>query len=97
MVMFVFLVFFVCFFGVWDLGVGDWIDVDLFVVWLVYLKVRGVFFVGLLRKSVYFVVCIGVYEDRLLDDVVGGLVVGVEVERVFEFFVCVGVEKGCLR
>lgn len=84
-------------FGVWDLGAGDWTDVDSLAVWLVHLKARGAFFVGSSRKSVYSVACIGAYEDGLPDDVVGGLAVGAEAERVLELLARVWAEKGCLR
>lgn len=79
-----------------DLGARDGADVDALADGLVRLEARRALLLGPQRRVLYPVARVGADVDGLPDDVVGGVAVLAEPERVLELGARVGAEEGAL-
>jgi len=80
--------------GVLNLGASHGADVDTFAVEVMKLEARRTLLVGPARRGFYPVASVGTDKDRLPDNVVGGMAVGAQSQRCFNFFArCWAVER----
>ena len=80
-----------------DLGAGDGADVDALAVRLMQLETRHALLVRPHGRVLDAVARVRADEDGLPDDVVAGLAVRAQAERVVDFFAGRGAEEGGLR